>query len=137
MTEPHIDTDVLIRLLTGDDPVKQAQAKALFQQVEAGQITLQAPDTVIADAVYVLSSPHIYHLPRVQVQALLTPLVRLPGFKVQNRRMLLRALELYATTNSGFGDVMILASMEQRGSRELYSYDQGFDRITRISRLEP
>jgi predicted nucleic acid-binding protein len=56
MTEPFIDTDVIIRLLTGDDPVKQDRAKALFRGVEDGSLTLQAPLTVIADAVHVLSS---------------------------------------------------------------------------------
>jgi predicted nucleic acid-binding protein len=73
------DTDVIIRLLTGDDPDKQERAAALFQQVEQGKLVLAAPDTVIADAVYVLASPRLYHLPRNQIAALLTPLVRLSG----------------------------------------------------------
>lgn len=62
MTYPYIDTDVIIRLLTGDDPQKQTAAKALFEQVERGTLTIAAPDTVIADAVFVLSSPRLYHL---------------------------------------------------------------------------
>lgn len=40
----------VIRLLTEDDPDKQAAAARLFEQVEAGAITMAAPDTVIADA---------------------------------------------------------------------------------------
>lgn len=55
MALPFVDTDVLIRLLTGDDPAKQAQAADLFEQVERGELQLAAPNTVIADAVYVLS----------------------------------------------------------------------------------
>ncbi len=85
MTQPFIDTDVIIRFLTGDDPVKQAVATALFEQVEQGLLTVQAPDTVIADAVYVLSSPRLYHLTRSAIQELLAALVRLPQFHVQNR----------------------------------------------------
>ena len=57
MTQPFIDTDVIIRFLTGDDPEKQAAATRLFEQIEQGFLTVQAPDTVIADAVYVLASP--------------------------------------------------------------------------------
>ena len=34
MTQPFIDTDVLIRFLTGDDPKKQAAAAILFEQIE-------------------------------------------------------------------------------------------------------
>lgn len=63
MAIPFVDTDVIIRLLTGDDPVKQAQAASLFEQVEQGKLSLAAPDTVIADAVFVLASPRLYHVP--------------------------------------------------------------------------
>ncbi len=77
MMLPYLDTDVIIRLLTGDDPAKQAAASALFEHVEKGSLTIAAPDTVIADAVYVLTSPRLYNLSRAHVAALLTALIRL------------------------------------------------------------
>src|SRR5579859_1141215 len=135
MTLPFLDTDVLIRLLTGDDPAKQAAAKALFERIEQGQLTVAAPDTVVANAVYVLSSKRLYNLPRPQISALLTPLVRLPALRIKNKGTVLRALELYGTTTQlDFGDVFILAAMERVRARELYSYDQDFDRVQGISR---
>lgn len=137
MSLPFVDTDVIIRLLTGDDPAKQAAAKSLFEQVEQGALTMAAPVTAIADAVYVLASARLYHLPRAQVSALLSALIRLPHFRVRSRRAVLRALELYAATNLDFGDVFIAASMEQLGARVLYSYDKGFDRLAGIQRQEP
>ncbi len=137
MTQPFIDTDVIIRFLTGDDPEKQAAASALFEQVEQGLLSVQAPDTVIADAVYVLSSPRLYHLARSDVQQMLAALVRLPQFHVQNRWSVLQALDLYASTRLDFGDTIIIASMQQQGSQVLYSYDTDFDRIEGISRREP
>ncbi|HLZ20813.1 MAG TPA: PIN domain-containing protein [Ktedonobacterales bacterium] len=140
MTHPFVDMDVIVRLITGDDPKKQTAAKALFERVEQGQLTLTAPDTVIADAVFVLSSPRLYHLPHPQVSAMLAALVRLPHFRVRNRPAVLRALELYATVNRDFGDLLIVASMEQAHANLLYSYDQGFDRFTTtsgIARREP
>src|ERR1700726_4234512 len=136
MTQPFIDTDVIIRLLTGDDPEKQTAATALFEQVEQGTLTVEAPDTVIADAVYVLSSPRLYRVARNEVQELLMTLVRLPHFRIQNRFYVLRALELYGSTNLDFGDTLIIASMEQ-SSQTLYSYDTGFDHINGITRQEP
>ncbi len=137
MTVAFIDTDVIIRFLTGDDLTKQAQAAALFERVRDGQIEIAAPDTVIADAVYVLSSPRLYHLPHDHVRDLLAPLVRLPGFKLRNRRTVLRALDLYTSANIGFGDAMIVASMEQSGSQIVYSYDVHFERFVGIRRQEP
>lgn len=137
MTQPFIDTDVIIRFFTGDDPAKQAAATALFEQVEQGLLTIQAPDTVIADAVYVLSSPRLYHIARNDIRDMLATLVRLPQFQIPNRLSVLQALDLYASTKLDFGDTLIIASMEQQGSQLLYSYDTDFDRIQSITRQEP
>lgn len=137
MSQPYVDTDVLIRLLTGDDPAKQSAARALFERVESGELSLRAPDTVFADAVYVLSSRVTYRKSREEVHDLLLPLLRLPGFRVQNRRTLLRALRIYADTNIDFGDAMVAAAAEGARARIVYSYDRDFDRFPRFSRQEP
>ncbi len=137
MTQPFIDTDLIIGLLTGDDPKKQDAAAALFEQIEQGMLTVTAPDTVIADAVYVLSSPKLYHLARGEVRELLTALIHLPHFQLQNRVAVLRALELYGSSKLDFGDVLIIASMELQHSQILYSYDADFDRFDHITRQEP
>jgi predicted nucleic acid-binding protein len=63
--------------------------------------------------------------------------VRLRGFKLANRRAVLRALDLFGSTSLDFGDCLIVASMELRGSTTLYSYDADFDRIRAITRREP
>ncbi len=104
-SEHFVDTDVIIRLLTGDDPKKQEEAATLFQALEAGQLTVAAPDTVIADAVFVLSSPRLYHLPRANIQALLAPILRLANFKVKTD-------ERYST-RSIFTHRLILTSATQ------------------------
>ncbi len=137
MPYSFIDTDVIIRFLTGDDLEKQAAASTLFEQVEQGLLTLEAPDTVVADAVYVLSSPRLYHLARSDVQELLSALVHLPHFQVQNRSAVLRALELFGSTRLDFGDTLIIASMELQNSHVLYSYDADFDRFEWVTRQQP
>ena len=137
MTVPFVDTDVIIRLLANDDLDKQVAAAALFQKVKERQLQVAAPDTVIADAVYVLASPRLYRLPRQMVRQLLAPLVQLPGFKIRNRRAVLRALDLYASANIDFGDALIVASMEQAGSQVIYAYDHDFENIKGITRRAP
>jgi len=95
---PFLDTDVIIRLVTGDDPTKRVASRALFERIAAGGLTVTAPVTVIADAVHALASPRLYNVPRAEVHALLTRLVRLPHFRVDDGCLVLRALDLYATT---------------------------------------
>ena len=134
----YLDTDVIIRLLTGDDPEKQRRARALFERVEQGALTVTAPDTVIADAVYVLSSKRLYNTPRADVTELLIALVRLPGFRVRNRRAVLAALRLYGTTPSPeFTDALLVALMQQSGPPEVYSWDTDYDNVPGVTRREP
>lgn len=136
MIHPFVDTDILIRYITGDDAKKQAAAAALFERVSKGELILMAPDTVVSDAVFVLSSPKLYNLPRAEVRDLLSTLIKNPNFRVQNRSVLLKALVLYADCNLDFGDVIILVTMGQTKSRVLYSFDHDFDRFTQIERRE-
>ena len=137
MTDPFVDTDVLIRLLTGDDPEKQKKAAELFGQIERKKLRVVAPVTVIADAVYVLSSKKLYNLPRTEIVGLLTPLLRLPNFRVRHRRIVQKALDIYLFSNLDFGDAFLAASMQQAKSERVYSYDADFDRVQGIHRLEP
>ena len=138
MTHPFVDTNIIIRFLTGDHPAQQAKAAALFESVEQEGLTIAAPDTVIADAVYVLSSPRLYNIPRHEIAALLIPLVRRPHFRVDNRRTVLAALALYgyARAKIDFGDAFIIASMQQAGTQTLYSFDVDFDKVPGIERIE-
>jgi predicted nucleic acid-binding protein len=94
----------------------------LFRDVQQGHVTLYTPDTTIADAVFVLTSRRHYNLPRAQVAAMLTPLVKYPHFKVKNRRVVLRALSLFgATAGLDFGDAMIAAAMREQHISVVYS----------------
>jgi predicted nucleic acid-binding protein len=137
MTVPMIDTDVILRLLTGDDPQKQSAAAALFKQVRDGTLTIAAPVSVVADAVFVLRSPNVYGFGRQWISQGLEALVRLPDFRVEQKRDVLRALHLFATTNLDFGDALLVAAVERTGATVLYSYDRDYDRIPTVNRQEP
>ena len=137
MNEPFVDADVIVRLLTGDDPRKQEHAAALFERVERGELRLRTPMTTIADVVYVLSSPRLYAVPRDQVADLLRTIVRIPGFLVDNRAAVLGALDLFAETHLDFGDALIAASMAFAGETVVYSYDRDFDKLPALRRQEP
>ncbi len=134
---PFLDANIIIRLLTGDDLEKQARARELFKRIEAGELAAAAPATVIFECIFTLTSPRLYHLSKQEAIALLLPILRLPGFKIENRQTVLRATDLYASTSLTFGDAYIAASMEQADSSTLYSYDKGFDRLKGIIRKEP
>ena len=137
MSDAFFDTDLLIRYVTGDDPAKRASVRNLLRQAAQGAIRLRAPDTVIADAVYVLSSPRLYRIPRQQIRNWLSILIRWPGLEVDNRVALLKALAMYANSSLDFGDLMIVAAMDEASVPTLYSYDHDFNRFSQVRRKEP
>ncbi len=137
MTDAFVDADLILRLLTGDDPAKQARAARLFKEIEAGRMRATTPQTTIADVVYVLTSPRLYRLSRADAAALVIPLVRLLDFPSGERETLIRALELHAAANIDFGDALIASAMLEAGVEALYSYDHDYDRLDGIRRVEP
>lgn len=132
-----IDANVFLRFLTRDNPVKAERVKDLLERAERGEVTLLTSESVIAELVFVLSSPRLYNLGRERIRALLLPIVSLKGLRLPKRAVFVRALDLYATTAMDFVDALAIAQMEALGVTEAYSYDEHFDLVSGIRRLEP
>ena len=133
-----LDANIFLRYLTGDDATKAADCFEVFQPLLRGDEKAITFEFIIAEIVFVLSSPRLYHLGHDDIVTRLAPLVRAPGLQLDHKATVLRALELYAThTALDFEDVLLVAHMERLGIDELVSYDRGFDRLSGIRRIEP
>jgi predicted nucleic acid-binding protein len=132
-----IDANVFLRFLTRDDPVKAERVKTLLERAQRGEVSLCTSESVITELVFVLSSPRLYKLRREEVRAVLSPIVGLKGLKLPSRKALLRALDLFAATSMNFVDALAVAQMEVGGISEIHSYDEHFDSLQGITRLEP
>jgi predicted nucleic acid-binding protein len=126
-----LDTNVLIRHLTGDPPDMAARATALLA---AGEELLLA-DLIVAECVYVLES--FYEVPRARVAELMRAAVALPSIRVTDEPSLLRALEVYELDGLDFADAYLVAQAEATGVGAIASFDRRIDRVTTISRREP
>lgn len=132
-----VDTNIFLRYLTNDDPVKAKACFELFSKADRNEIALTTSETVIAEIVYILSSKRLYGLSNEDVRMRLLPLLTLTGLKLSDRNIYLRALEIYAMHNIDFEDALAVAHMEGQGIEEIYSYDRDFDKVVNIRRLEP
>ena len=134
-----VDTNIFIRYLTQDDPDMAAAARVLLKQVEAGQLTVVASESIVVEAVQVLSSKALYNRPRQQVATDLTTILNLPKLKLANKRVCLRALVLWANASGSvdFVDALSVAQMEHRGISTIASFDEDFDRFRQIKRQVP
>ncbi len=133
-----VDTNIILRYLTRDDEAKAAACFALFQRANLGEEDLTTSEALMAEAVYVLSSPAHYRLSPAEIRDRLIPILALRGLKVRNKGIYLRALDLYAAYPAlDFKDVLSVAHMENRHISEVFSYDSDFDQIVGVRRVEP
>jgi predicted nucleic acid-binding protein len=126
-----VDSNVLVRHLTGDSPDQAEQATALLR----GGEDLILVDLVVAEVVYVLES--VYEVERTRVADLVRAIVGFPSVTVPDEALLLRALEIYEQHRIHFAESYLAACAELSGVGVVASFDRDIDRVTSIRRLEP
>ena len=126
-----VDTNVLIRHLTGDPPEMARRATAFLASGER----LLLADLVLADCVFVLES--FYDVERSQVAALMRAALALPTIATVDPGSLLRALEVYELDRLDFAEAYLVAQAETTGVAEIVSFDRTIDRVDSVTRREP
>ena len=136
MKKSFVDTNLFIRYLTNDDPVKADRVEKLLDQAAGGSVKLVTTELVIAEIVWVLES--FYEMTNVAIAPLVRGILATPGLEVINGALVGRALELYEGQGIDFIDGYIAAVMEKNGIEEIYSFDRKhISRIRNITRKEP
>lgn len=133
-----VDTNIFVRLLTGDDAEKSARSLELFQRANRGEIELATSEAVVAEVVYVLASPAIFRTPRGEIATRLGALLVGNGIRLEHKDIVLDALQQYGESNLHFIDCLCVAHARRDPFQgKIYSYDRGLDRVPGIRRLEP
>jgi len=126
-----VDTNVVVRHLTGDPPEMATRATAALTAAEE----LLLADLVVAECVYVLES--FYEVERERVGELMRAAVALPSIKTVDSSTLLRALELYEVERLDFAESYLVAQAEATGVGAVLSFDRSIDRVGTVERQEP
>lgn len=126
-----VDTNVLVRHLTGDPPGQAARATRFL----AGSHELVLVDLVVAELVYVLES--FYEVPRSRVAAMVRAVVTFSAVVVVDEALLLRAIEVYELDRLDFAEAYLVASAERAGVHAVASFDRSIDRVATVARVEP
>ena len=126
-----VDTNVLIRHLTGDPPSQAAGATRYLQRADELLLT----DLIVAEVAYVLDS--FYEAPRAQVAEALRALLAFPAINVVDRELLQRTVEVYDVDRLDFADAYLVASAERTGVGVVASFDRSIDRVGTVRREEP
>ncbi|MEZ0366951.1 PIN domain-containing protein [Mycobacterium sp. pUA109] len=126
-----IDTNILVRHLTGDPPEMAARATSYL----GGDQELLLTDLAVAETVYVLES--FYDAPRDQIAQAMRSLIAFDSIVCVDPALLLRAVEVYETDRIDFAEAYLVACAESTGVGRVVSFDRSIDRINTIARIEP
>lgn len=124
-----VDTNILVRHLTGDPPAMAAEATAILSTTG----TLLLTDVVAAETVYVLES--FYEVPRPQVATALRAILAFGAIACLDPAVLWRAAELYEEVRLDFAEAYLVACAERSGVEAVASFDESLDRVTTVRRL--
>jgi predicted nucleic-acid-binding protein len=117
-----LDTNLLVRYLTEDEPLKAEAVERLLNRAAKGEVRLVTPAVVVAELVWVLES--YYKMAGAQIADLVDSLLQTSGLEVQDHRLIRRAVAAYRENKIDFVDAWIMAFARQRSVNLIYSYDK-------------
>ena len=126
-----IDTNILVRHLTGDPPDMAQRATRYL----ASERDLLLVDLIVAETVYVLES--FYEAPRSQVAVAIRSMVAFESIVCVDPALLLRSLEVYETDRLDFAEAYLVACAETTEIGRVASFDRAIDRVDTVERVEP
>jgi predicted nucleic acid-binding protein len=130
-----LDTNVLLRYFTNDDPAKAQAALALLQRVERGDERVIVSPMVVFEVVFTLQRG--YKMPKADIRRLFWRILALRDVQLAEKAIFKAAFDLYVDKNISFADAYHAAWMQRRNVTEVYSWDREFDRVPGLTRIEP
>lgn len=136
MDKLFVDTNVFLRYLTNDDPLKADKAEAFFRNAIEGKLKLITSLLVIAEIVWTLES--FYGLAKSEITTKITTILNTPNLEVSEDERIFNALELYAQKNMDFIDAYNAFYIKNKIITKVLTYDKKhFARVEWVEPVEP
>jgi predicted nucleic-acid-binding protein len=121
-----VDTNVIVRYLTSDDPKQASKARLLI-----GREAVFVPRTVLLEVEWVLRG--VYDLPAAQIIPALRALAGLPGVTIEDASLAAKAMD-WSEAGMDFADALHLAAAADCG--DFVTFDKRFARsVARLSSI--
>ncbi|MHB8647962.1 MAG: PIN domain-containing protein [Thermomicrobiales bacterium] len=130
-----LDTNVLIRYFTSDDPIKAEAAYALMLRIERDDERVVISPLVIFEAIFLLERR--YKIAKEDVREMVGDVLALRALQLAEKSVCRDALDLYVERNISYPDAYHAVWMQTREITAVYSWDRDFDRIPELTRIEP
>jgi predicted nucleic-acid-binding protein len=118
-----LDTNILVRFFIQDDPEQTQTVLELLEQTERDGEKLHVTPITLCELVWVLGS--VYRQNRRQTSAALESLLDIRLLEIQDRELVLRALDDVRTGPAEFSDYLIGWQNRQAGCVDTITFDGG------------
>lgn len=115
-----IDTNIIIRFLTGEPEDLFQKSRRIIENIESGDIEAHLSEAVFAEVVFVLS--RVYHIERASIHDALLPLLSMRGLRFQDTACFQKALEIFRDTKLDIVDSILAAYKSVKGM-EILTFD--------------
>lgn len=128
-----VDTNILLRFLSGEPATPAQAARKLFARAAAGDIALDISPVIVAETLDTLIS--FYGVERQDAAEKLSLLLQQHGIRLRDASQVLAALDRLKNAHIGFADAFLAAGAEEENV-PVASFDRDFDTLN-IARHEP
>ena len=136
MRKAFVDTNVLLRLLVGDDAAQHRACVALLQRARKESFALRVLPVALLEVVWVLE--RVYQYPRAEVRGIVEAILNTPEFEVESEVVFRKALPAYESTGVKFADALMAHWGIELGLTTVYTFDEkDFRRIPGLEVRKP
>lgn len=117
-----IDTNVLVRFLTGDDPKQSRAAERLLERHCSGDSPGWINLVVLCELVWVLQRGYGYS--RQEIAAVIEGLLNTVSLEVEDVGAVRAAIEVYQNGGADFADGLVAVRNKKAGAEVTYTFDR-------------
>jgi len=122
-----VDTNVLVRYLTQDDPKQSPLAARFLERELSREHPGYVPSVVLCETVWVLS--RTYKLERAVIAGILDRILAVESLEFEHVEEALLAVEDFRTSKLGFADCLFLHVARRMGCEALATFDRDLARL--------
>jgi predicted nucleic-acid-binding protein len=117
-----LDTNVLVRLLTNDEPKQVRLARKALDLALAEGKTIWVGAVVLCELVWVLQG--LYKYDKKQIITALDALLKFSGIEVQSPHLVKKALDVLAASSADFADIVLGLLSLDAGAEYVLTFDK-------------
>lgn len=128
-----VDTNVLVRLLVGDDPSQATKAQSLFDRAADRGVSVWVSDTVLVELVWTLS--RAYARDRREIVKALRALSSHGTVVLESPAAARAATDAYEHGPADFADCLLSVKAQAAGCDQLATFDRGMKGLAGVKLL--